>query len=187
MRRLLKKGYWLLTGGFVVAMVYALWLRGVVPLDWKPRLDPISFGLISLWVVTNAIMLYRHHFKYRDLQMENVDIMAGEEFEEFCAYLLKRNGFKHIQLTQASGDQGIDLIGTKKGEQVGFQCKRYTGFVGNKAVQEVWAGQKYYQLDAGMVITNSEFSDSAIALAEQLGVTLIDRTRLRRMMHRLPS
>lgn len=187
MRGLRRRLYGLLTVGFLAALVYSFWARGVVPLAWKPRLDPTAFGVISLWVVVNAILVYRHHFRYRDLQMESVDIMDGAEFEAFCAYLLRRNSFKHIEVTQASGDQGIDVIGTKKGERVGFQCKRYTGFVGNKAVQEVWAGQNYYKLDAAAVITNSEFSDSAKELAEQLGVMLIDRTRLRRMMKRLPS
>lgn len=187
MRRLLKRLYWLLTAGFGLALVYSLWLRGVVPSSWKAYGDPASFALISLWVVVDAIWLYHHHFQYRDLQMEQVDLMEGPEFEEFCAYLLKRNGFKRISLTKWSGDQGIDVIGTKKKETVGFQCKRYTGFVGNKAVQEVWAGQNFYKLDHSAVITNSEFSPSARELAEQLDIMLIDRSRLKRMMHRLPS
>ncbi|HAJ55705.1 MAG TPA: restriction endonuclease, partial [Lactobacillus sp.] len=60
-------------------------------------------------------------------------------------------------------------------------------FVGNKAVQEVWAGHQFYKLDQAAVITNSDFSDSAIALADDLGVMLIDRKKLKRLMRRLPS
>ncbi|EPC88869.1 SNF2-related protein, partial [Lacticaseibacillus paracasei subsp. paracasei CNCM I-4649] len=45
----------------------------------------------------------------------------------------------------------------------------------------------FYQLDEAAVITNSEFSDSAIALADDLGVMLIDRKKLKRLMRRLPS
>ena len=187
MRILLKKAYHLLLGLFLLALIYSFWARTILPRQLRPYGDPASFTIISLFVVINALLLYHHHFRFRDLKMESVDIMEGEKFEEFCAYLLKRNGFKRIQLTQASGDQGIDIIAQKKGQSFGFQCKRYTGFVGNKAVQEVWAGHHYYQLDQAAVITNSEFSDSAIALADDLGVMLIDRKKLKRLMRRLPS
>ncbi|WP_225353388.1 restriction endonuclease [Lacticaseibacillus thailandensis] len=113
--------------------------------------------------------------------------MDGLEFENFCAYLLKRNGYSRIQQTKSSGDQGVDVIATKKGIKFGVQCKRYNGFVGNHAVQEVWSGKEYYQLDQAVVLTNSTFSDAANDLATQLGVTLIDREGLRKMMKRLPS
>lgn len=187
MRRLIKKVYRWLTGGFLLALVYSFVGRAYLDGGWKGRLDPVAFLLIALWVGWSAIALYRWHFQYRDLQMENVDAMAGEAFEQFCAYLLRRNGYKRIQVTPQSGDQGIDIIATKKGESYGFQCKRYTGFVGNKAVQEAWTGHNFYRLDQAAVLTNSEFSDAAIELAQELGVVLIDRARLRRMMHRLPS
>ncbi|QVI33753.1 restriction endonuclease [Lacticaseibacillus chiayiensis] len=187
MKTLLKKAYQLLWVLFILALAYSFWARDILPQQLRPYGDPASFVIISLFVVVNAIWLYHHHFRFRDLKMENVDIMEGEKFEEFCAYLLKRNGFKHIQLTQASGDQGIDIIARKKGQSIGFQCKRYTGFVGNKAVQEVWAGHQFYKLDQAAVITNSDFSDSAIALADDLGVMLIDRKKLKRLMRRLPS
>ena len=36
------------------------------------------------FVVINAIMLYHHHFRFRDLKMETVDIMEGEKFESFA-------------------------------------------------------------------------------------------------------
>jgi restriction system protein len=184
---LLRRGYQLLLALFAIALVYSFCLRGYCPTNWKSHLDLAAFILISAFVVVNALWVYRRHFRYRDLQMDQVDAMAGEEFEHFCGYLLKRNGYKHIKVTQASGDQGIDIIAEKNGKTCGFQCKRYTGFVGNKAVQEVWTGHNFYKLDEAVVLTNSEFSDSAIELAESLGVRLVDRPRLKRMMRRLPS
>ncbi|WP_225047641.1 restriction endonuclease [Lacticaseibacillus kribbianus] len=186
MHRLLMRLYWLWTAGFALALGYAFWGRAYF-LAWRPRLDLAAFVLIAGWAAINACLLYRRHFRYRDLQMEKVDAMEGEEFEHFCAYLLRRNGYKHIQVTQLAGDQGIDVIAKKDKKSIGFQCKRYTGFVGNKAVQEVWTGHNFYKLDEAAVITNSEFSDSAKELADDLGVKLIDRPRLRRLMRRLPS
>lgn len=185
--RLLKRAYWVLWGVFVLALGYCFVLRGFLTIQVKAHVDPVVFVVISLFVVIHAWWLYRHHFKYRDLQLEQVDAMEGEEFEHFCGFLLKKNGYKKVQVTQATGDQGIDIIATKQGKTCGFQCKRYTGFVGNKAVQEVWTGHNFYKLDEAAVITNSEFSDSANELADELGVRLIDRPRLKRMMRRLPS
>ncbi len=178
--------YWLLTLGFALALGYAFWGRNYLT-AWHQYLDLAAFIFIVGWVLVNAVLLYRHHFQYRDLQMEEVDQMDGEEFERFCVYLLRRNGFKHLQTTKASGDQGIDIIGRKKKKTVGFQCKRYEAQVGNKAVQEAYSGHTFYQCDEAAVITNSVFTDAAIALAEQLDVLLIDRPRLKRLMRRLPS
>ena len=39
--------------------------------------------------------------------------MDGHEYEYACAQYLKRNGFTKVQVTKASGDQGIDIIATK--------------------------------------------------------------------------
>ncbi len=170
-----------------IALMYALYGRDVVPSAWHTYLDPASFAIITLFTVWVAAWIYRRHFKYRDLSLERIDEMDGFDFERFCAYLLKRNGYRHITVTQESGDQGVDIIATKDKVKYGIQCKRYNGFVGNRAVQEVWAGHEYYELDGAIVLTNSTFSDSAQELADELGVTLIDRDGFRKMLRRLPS
>lgn len=169
-----------------MALIYSFWARKFLPRQLRPYGDPASFKFISLFVVIHALLLYQLLFRFRDLKMESVDNLEGEKFEEFCAVLLKRHGLQRITLTLASGDTGIDIIATKKGQTFGFTCKRYTGFVGNKAVLEVWAGQLYYTLDTAADYSHSEFSDSAIALADDLGVMLIDRQKLKRLMRRLP-
>lgn len=69
--------------------------------------------------------------------------MDGHEYEYACAQYLKRNGFINVQVTKASGDQGIDIIATK-GKKYGIQCKYYSAAVGNKAVQEAYAGANFY-------------------------------------------
>ena len=39
--------------------------------------------------------------------------MDGYQFEYQCAEILKRNGFSRVQVTQSSGDQGVDIIARK--------------------------------------------------------------------------
>lgn len=187
MRHILKRLMVGLTVGFAASLGYSLWGRPYLNPGVKQYLDPIAFGLITGFVAVLAVWVFHHHFRYRDIEMAQVDAMDGETFEHFCAYLLKRNGYRHIDVTQFAGDQGVDITATKKGVSYAFQCKRYAGQVGNKAIQEIWAGHNFYKLDQAVVLTNSTFSDSAIELANDLGVTLMDGDQLRRLMRRLPS
>lgn len=121
---------------------------------------------------------------YAAKQSSRVDFdnMDGHEFERFCAQLLSKRGYEDVMVTQGSGDQGIDIIAYKDGIKYGIQCKCYSSAVGNKAVQEVFAGKAFYQCHVGIVITNNYFSDSAIALARQNGIVLWNRDKLLQML-----
>ena len=78
--------------------------------------------------------------------------MDGYQFEYQCAEILKRNGFSRVQVTQSSGDQGVDIIAHKHRKKYGIQCKYYSYPVGNKAVQEAYAGANFYDCDRAMVM-----------------------------------
>ena len=94
--------------------------------------------------------------------------MDGYQFEEQCAIILKRKHFSKIEVTKSSGDQGVDIIAYKHRKKYGIQCKYYTYPVGNKAVQEAYAGANFYDCDKVIVMTNTTFTRSAIELAEKL-------------------
>ncbi|OIJ13882.1 hypothetical protein BKP35_08520 [Anaerobacillus arseniciselenatis] len=103
--------------------------------------------------------------------------MSGTEFEEFIYDLFKKMGYS-VNLTPSSGDQGIDIVAVKNGLRIGIQTKCYSNSVSNKAIQEVVAGVKHYQLSKAIVITNNFFTKSAIALAQSNDVVLWDRSML---------
>lgn len=98
--------------------------------------------------------------------------MNGYEYEEKCGEYLLKKGFTNVEVTPKSGDFGIDIIACKDGTKYGIQCKYYDKPVGNKAVQEAYAGSTYYKCDKPMVITNTTFTNQAKVLAESLGVEL---------------
>lgn len=98
--------------------------------------------------------------------------MNGYEYEEKCGKYLLKKGFTNVEVTPKSGDFGIDIIACKNGIKYGIQCKYYDKPVGNKAVQEAYAGSTYYKCDKPMVIINTTFTNQAKALAESLGVEL---------------
>jgi restriction system protein len=101
--------------------------------------------------------------------------MNGIEYERYCVDHLRRHGYTHIQLTKASGDQGIDIIANLRGRKYGFQCKYYERPVGNSAVQQAYAGAAFYGCDTPAVITNTVFTASAVKLADETGVRLYEK------------
>ena len=106
--------------------------------------------------------------------------MDGHEYEYRCAKMLKRKGFSKIKVTRASGDQGIDILAFKGGRTYGIQCKYYSGPVGNRAVQEAFAGAKFYGCDVAAVLTNSTFTPSARNLAQKTDVVLWENSTVPR-------
>ena len=96
--------------------------------------------------------------------------------------LLRKNGFSEVFVTPGSGDQGVDVLATKGGVKYAFQCKNYASPLSNTPIQEVSAGKIYYNCHVGVVLTNSTFTASAIALAQATGVLLWDRSVLVELM-----
>ena len=106
--------------------------------------------------------------------------MNGYEYEFACAEYLRRKGFSDVRVTKASGDQGADILARRRKITYAIQCKYYAKPVGNKAVQEVYAGATYYGCDRAMVITNQTFTKGAKELANSLGVELLPGVEPRR-------
>ena len=109
--------------------------------------------------------------------------MDGYEYEELCATFLKRCGFKGVEVTSGSLDQGIDIIAYKGNKKYGIQCKYYDRPVGNKAVQEAYSGAAFYECDVAVVMTNATFTRSANELSESLEVDLWPELDEKTMKH----
>ena len=107
--------------------------------------------------------------------------LRGIPFEDYLADVFELLGYT-IEKTKASGDQGIDLIATGKSRRIAIQCKGYKDSVGNRAVQEAYAGKQFYDCGSCMVITNSVFTRQAIELASKLNCRLIDENDINRLI-----
>ncbi len=66
------------------------------------------------------------------------------------------------------------MVVTGKGRRIAIQAKGYDGSVGNKAVQEAYAGMSFYKCAECAAITNSQFTSGAEELATSVGCRLID-------------
>ena len=124
--------------------------------------------------------IFRKTGEYR--RKADFDRMDGWKFEEYVAELLARNGFVHVEVTQGSGDQGVDILAQRDGVSYAVQCKHYTSKISNKAVQEAYAGAEFYGCEVPVVLTNSYFFPSALELGDEIGVELWDRDELKRLV-----
>lgn len=106
------------------------------------------------------------------------ETMSPIEYEHYCADILKDNGWI-TRVTQASGDQGVDVIASKNGKTLALQCKMYASAVGNKAVQEVFSAKEHIGADYAAVVTNNTYTKSAIELANTTGVFLLHHDDLK--------
>lgn len=150
--------------------------------------DPCSMHLDILNLQYNSVQNFIDKVKQENYirELESYDdseekqwslvdlkLMSGYEFEEFIAELFRRWGYQ-TSTTKKSGDQGVDVLAEKNGELIAIQTKCYTHPVGNKAVQEIVAGLKFYHAKIGLVVTNSCFTPSAKELAEANNIVLWD-------------
>ena len=78
----------------------------------------------------------------RSYSISDIDLMSGQEFEQFLAALFSKMGYR-TEVTRGSGDQGVDVIASKDGTRIGIQAKCYSGSVGNSAIQEAVAGRNF--------------------------------------------
>lgn len=110
-----------------------------------------------------------------------IDNMDGHQFENYCASLLLKNGFSKAEVTKASGDFGIDVLGKKDGVTYAIQCKCYSDKVGNHAVQEALSGAQFYHCMVAVVMTNNYFTPAAIETAQRTNVLLWNRDKVLEM------
>lgn len=106
--------------------------------------------------------------------------LDGVSYEQYCERLLTNSGWK-VMVTKKSGDQGVDLVGRYGDYSVAFQCKRFSRPVGNKAVQEVAAGLKFYQVNIAAIVTNASYTEAAKSLAIANKVLLLHHSDLPRL------
>ena len=131
----------------------------------------IILGIVII-VVAGVVLCRRFR---RNARAHALDTMEGLEFEYYCADLLAANGFIEVEVTKGSGDYGIDILAEKDGVTYAIQCKRYTGLVGVKAVQEAYAGRDFYDRMVGAVLTNQYFTKPAAEAARKLKILMWDR------------
>jgi|HubBroStandDraft_1064217.scaffolds.fasta_scaffold30361_3 ketosteroid isomerase-like protein len=112
------------------------------------------------------------------LTLDYARTLSGLEFEEWLARLLRDAGIPGVVITQASRDQGADLVITVGPRKIVMQAKQCQDTIGNSAVQQVHGALPYYDATEAWVVTTSSFSKDAIDLAFRTGVRLVSGNQL---------
>jgi len=159
--------------------------------DFRKLLNDKGMNLsLDKWDDTSTILRYYIQQKEEGLTRESISLtpkkfndLSGAEFEDLLYRLSVAMGYA-VQKSGKTGDQGGDLIANRDGQRIVIQAKCYAGTVGNAAVQEAIAAQKYYDCNRAMVITNSNFTKEAVDLAKISNVRLIGGGELSELLLR---
>ena len=165
--------------GSSLTMMATIYLVFKYHQHWQIVLGGIALFLVCLVVAVFFITrLIRKSRIENAMNTQKYDSMTGEQFEEFCADILRGNGYQDVEVTPATGDHGIDILAKKDGVKYAIQCKRYSKPVGNKAVQEAYSGKDIYKADVAVVMSNMDFTNQAIQDAKKLNVQLWDKEKI---------
>ena len=112
----------------------------------------------------------------------NINYKKGLKFENLCFQKFQSQGWE-VKQTPVSGDQGVDLIASIDDLRLCIQCKDHQKAIGNKAVQEVYAGKNYWSGTHAILISRSGFTKSAQKLALSSNVILINEFEIENINH----
>lgn len=136
-------------------------------------------------IIFKLVSEYRiNEIEHQEGKSVDVERLNPIQFEHYCAELLNSTGW-NARVTQASGDQGVDVIAQHGNVKAVFQCKKYSQPVGNAAVQEIIAGKAFEQAHIAAVVSNATFTSSATQLASTTGVFLLHFSELPRFAAKL--
>ena len=113
-----------------------------------------------------------------DLHEVLTEELEPDAFERLARRLLRQSGFVQVEVTQRSGDGGIDGTGIIQlhgllSFHVVFQCKRYQGSVSVGKVRD-FRGAMVGRTDKGLLITTGTFTQKTKQEATRDGATPID-------------
>jgi restriction system protein len=118
------------------------------------------------------------------VRFEAVRSMSGAQFEVFVADLFRAMGHGAVVLGGV-GDQGVDVIVNRQGERIALQCKNHKMPVGNRPVQEVFAGAHHHRCEEAWVVAPAGYTSGAISLARSTNVSLFDADSIRKWIKRV--
>lgn len=104
-----------------------------------------------------------------NITLEEIKQMDGREFELFCADLFKQLGYKKVDITQATNDEGKDLILDK---DTYVECKCWNednSNIGREVLQKlIGAIVAEGNISKGICITTTYFCQTSIKYANKV-------------------
>jgi restriction system protein len=140
---------------------------------------PIALGVAVIVAVVSWRVHLRRRIRAETLQ-DMLDLTPAN-FERAIGALLRDSGYSHVKNIGRSGDQGIDLLcRDATGRSCGVQCKRYAPgrTIGSPELRRFLGSLVYRELEHGIYVTTSAFTNAAVEVARHSDIDLIDGDRL---------
>src|SRR3712207_5587612 len=118
---------------------------------WLGVLVLVGIAAAVVWLVRRLSGPKTQTARELARRFELVRAMSGPQFEAFVADLFRAMGHRATVLGGA-GYQGLDVIVDYEGQRVAVQCKNCKRAVGNKPVQEIYAGARHHRCEQAWVV-----------------------------------
>lgn len=160
-----------------VLLAQQKWQSATAALKWHN--EDVARADLALRTIRQVMQSDAHKRQAQADRLLGIDPgrLYPDEFERYVADIFTHLGFTATVMGQ-SGDQGVDVLACKGQLRIAIQAKRHIGSIGNAAVQEVFAGMAHHKCHRCIVVTSSEFTQGAIALAQSTGCVLIGAERI---------
>lgn len=123
----------------------------------------------------------------KEWNIELLKSLEWKRFEEVCQKYISLNG-DDARLTETGADKGIDIKVYKNGEvAILIQCKAWKWKVGVKEIRELYGVMTSEEIDKGVLMTTSTFSEDAINFSKKKKLMLINGTDLINRIKKLPA
>ena len=161
----------LVVAAVILAVLWGWWSSAVNGNAWLGVLVLVGIAAAVVWLVRRLSGPRTQTAQELARRFELVRAMSGPQFEAFVADLFRAMGHRATVLGGA-GEQGVDVIVDYGGQRVAVQCKNYKRAVGNKPVQEVYAGARHHGCEQAWVVAPVGYTRGARELAGSTGVSL---------------
>lgn len=111
------------------------------------------------------------------MRLSKLQAMDPIAFEKYVGTLFAKRGYR-VQDTQASADEGIDLILRQGRRMAVVQCKRYQGSVGQPVVRDLYGVMLHTRADEAYLVTTGTVTAAVRRWAEGKPIHLVDQHRL---------
>ncbi|MDN3260866.1 restriction endonuclease [Streptomyces sp. CSDS2] len=118
-------------------------------------------------------------------KMKQLAAMSATGFEQACADLLARDGFRGTRRVGGAGDLGVDVTARDDdGRLLILQCKQYQNPVGSGHVQQFnGTARLHHGADLPIMIGLNGFTQPAVDFAQHHQLILMGRPELKRWAH----
>ena len=163
----------------------------LVGLASAPRFDQ----LVPVFLVTAALAALagwvawhrRQHRRAARLRLAELLALSPEAFEAWVADCFRERGYA-VRRTGATGDHGIDVLATRRGETIVIQCKRYRDrTVGEPTLRDLFGAMHASQATRACLVTTGTFTPAARAWAKDKPIELWDQATVMHLALTTPA